>query len=136
MNSLATLKRAMLVGGIATVVMTAYSVIGQQLRLPHADFQGLIAAHLPAGAVGSWIIYFGIGVFFAYLYRNFFRDRLPAHGFMRGVIYAFFLWMVMGFMVMPMMGMGLFSGSLHAAAGALFAMCAYGATVGYFYREH
>lgn len=134
--SVSLLKRVVLVGIVATVIMTGFSMISQSLSLPSVDFRGMIARHVPTGMLGSWVLCFGIGVFLTYLYVQVFRHRLPAHSWMRGVMYAIFLWMVMGLLFMPLMGMGLFSGSLHAAIGAFMAMATYGATVGYFYREH
>lgn len=130
------LKKAMFVGVAGTIVMTTYSFVAHYARLPHGDFHSIIAGLLPqAGAVITWIIYFATGVFFAYIYKAFFLGKLPAHSWMRGVVYAFLIWFFMEVVLMPVMGMGFFPGSLTSAVGLLVGTGFYGATVGYLYDQ-
>lgn len=133
--SQAGLKQAMLAGIAGTVVMTVFSFVSHYIQLPHADFVGIITHHLQTGTVFSWLIYFGFGIVLAYLYGAYFRDKLPAYSWMRGVVYSILLWGFMEMVLMPVFGMGFFSGSMPAAFGMLVGMGLYGATVGYLY-EH
>ena len=129
------LKKAMLAGVAGTVVMTVFSFVSQYIHLPSTDFRDMIAGHLQTTATIAWVVYFAMGIFFAYLYGTYFRMRLPSHSWMRGVVYAVFLWGLMEVVLMPIFGMGFFSGSMPAAFGMLVGMGLYGATVGYLY-EH
>ena len=51
----------------------------------------------------------------------------------RGALYAIAPWLVAQLMVMPMMGMGVFSGSVSLAMGSLIGHLVYGALVGAIY---
>lgn len=130
-----SLKKALIAGIAGTVVMTVFSFVSHYLNLPKADFHGMIAGWFKTGAVFSWVIYFGFGVALAYLYGTFFKSRLPAHSWTRGMIYALILWGMFEIILMPVLGMGFFSGSLAAAVAAFIGMALYGGTVGYLYES-
>lgn len=132
---MASFKKALMAGVAGTVVMTVFSFMSHYLNLPKSDLHEMIASHLPMGDLVSWVIYFGFGVGLAYVYGDHVRMRLPYHSYIRGMIYAAILWGVMGMILMPLMGMGFFSGSIATAVTALIGMGLYGATVGYLY-EH
>ena len=131
---MASVKKACIAGLAGTAVMTVFSFISHYLSLPKADFHGMIADHLHMGDAVAWIVYFGMGVGLAYGYGQF-KDKLPAHSFGGGMMYALILWGAMEVILMPIFGMGFFSGSMMAAVSAFFGMMFYGATVGYLY-EH
>ncbi len=133
--SVTSIRRALIAGVAGTVVMTVFSYVSHYLQLPKTDFHGMIASHLKTGTFVTWGVYFGFGIVLAYLYGTFFRGRLPAHSWGRGMIYATVLWAFMGVVLMPVFGMGFFGGSMAAAAAAFVTMGLYGATVGYLY-EH
>lgn len=135
MMNMAMLKKAMFVGFVATCVMTAFSFVAPFFHLPHTDYHGMISAVMPLGMMGSWVAYFAVGIALAYFYAMFFRDRLPAHSWMRGMLYGFFMWLFVSFVFMPMMGMGMMGGSTTAMMGMFFGMMAYGATVGFLYAQ-
>lgn len=134
MNATA-LKKAVLTGIAGTVVMTVFSYVSHYLQFPSADFYGVISGMFHTTGTTAWVIYFGVGVVFAYLYGNFFQAKLPAHSWMRGVVYACFLWGAVEVVLMPLFGMGFFSGSMTTAFGMLLGMGFYGATVGYLYEN-
>ncbi|MDO8519216.1 MAG: hypothetical protein Q7T11_03520 [Deltaproteobacteria bacterium] len=127
------IKRAVMFGAAGTVAMTVYTYLSHYIHLPKVDFHGLIAGFLHYGTAVNWVAYFAVGAAFAYLYKAFFRDKLPAHSWMRGVVYAFVLWGAMG-LAMPLFGMAFFAGSMHAALSMLIGFGFYGATVGYLYE--
>ena len=121
-------------GLAGTVVMTVFSYFSNYLHLPSTDYHGMIASHFSMGSAFAWVIYFGLGVMLAYFYGTFFRKRLPAHSWMRGIVYAVLIWGVTEIILMPILGMGFFSGSITAAFAAFIGMALYGGTVGYLYE--
>lgn len=127
------IKRAVLFGIAGTVAMTVFSYIAQSIHLPKIDVHDMINGVIHMGTAAVWIVYFVVGVVFAYLYKAYFQAKLPTHSWIRGVFYAFFLWAVMG-LVMPFFGMGFFTGEATTAMGMLLGFSAYGATVGYLYE--
>ncbi len=130
-----SIKRALFAGVAGTVVMTVFSYVSQYLHFPRTDFHGMISTHFHTGSLFTWLIYFAFGVGLAYFYGHFVMKRLPSHGWMRGMFYAAMLWGVMQFVMMPLLGMGFFAGSLLAPSFAYVTMAFYGGTVGYLY-EH
>lgn len=129
----ASLKKAIFAGFAGTVAMTAFSFLSGHLHLPAADFRALLSAHLPFPGFFSWIAYFAVGIALAYFYGTYIRAMLPAHSWTRGVIYALILWAATGIVLMPLFGMGFFTGSLIGAISTFAAMAFYGAAVGYVY---
>lgn len=130
-----TLKKALMAGVAGTVVMTVFTFLTNTFHFPATDFHGMIATHAHSGALFTWLIYFGMGVAFAYLYGMFFMKKLPYHSYMKGMIYALILWGAMHFVVMPVFGMGFLGGSIVAAVMAYVSLALYGATVGYLYES-
>jgi uncharacterized membrane protein YagU involved in acid resistance len=71
-----------------------------------------------------------IGVVLAVGYALFFLRRLPGPAAARGALFSLIPWLMAQLMVMPMMGMPLFSGSMMMAGGSLIGHLVYGAVVG------
>lgn len=134
--NIATLKKSILIGVVATFVMTVVSFAAHHIHLPNADFHAVITAFLHTGAIGAWVIYFGVGIALAYFYNSFFRDKLPYKSWKRGFLYGLGLWLIVSIFVLPAAGMGVFAGSVLNAAAMLIAMAFYGATLGYMYEKH
>ncbi len=132
---MASFKKAFFAGMAGTVIMTVFSYATQYLHLPKADFYGMVASFFHMGAAFTWVLYFAIGIGLAYLYGAFFKGMLPAHSWMRGMIYSLILWGVTGMVLMPVFGMGFFYGSATMAVATFLGMALYGGTVGYLY-EH
>jgi hypothetical protein len=132
---MASFKKAFIAGLAGTAVMTLFAFVSGYFHLPKFDYQGMIASFLPMGSAVAWAVYFLIGIALAYVYGAFFRSRLPASSWGRGMIYALILWGAAGLILMPIMGMSFFYGSITVAVATLIGMELYGATVGYLY-EH
>ena len=131
-----SLKKALMAGAAGTVVMTVFTFVSHTMHLPSTDFQGMIADHLPMGGTPfAWVVYFGLGVALAFAYETFFMKKMPLHSWSRGALYGIALWIFTGVVLMPVFGMGFFSGSMTGAAAAMVSMALYGATMGYMY-EH
>jgi len=135
MSSIETLKRAVIVGVAGTLAMTFYTFVAGYTHLPHVDVKGMLSGFFNLNDMGSWVAYLGVGVFMAYAYANFFRERMPASSWMRGVFYSFFAWLFMQMIAFPMMGHGFFSGDMMSAIGLFAGMACYGAMVGFLYEQ-
>ncbi|MBX7149849.1 hypothetical protein K1X76_12330 [bacterium] len=135
MHNKETLLKAVYYGVAGTVVMTVFSYLAQIVSIPTADFHGMVSTVLNTTGVGAWMAFFGVGVVLAYVYNTAFRHRLPTHSWMRGAFYGLGVFFVMQLVVMPIFGMGFFSGSVTTTVGMIVGMCVYGATVGYLYEQ-
>ncbi len=134
MNNVTGIKKAILVGFAGTVVMTVFSFVASAIHLPRVDYREMIAHLFPAGMLGSWMVYFVVGFALAFSYHTYFQEHLPSHSWMRGAFYGFFLWLIMGIVLMPLMGFGFFAGSMPNALGMFLCTMSYSATVGYLYE--
>ncbi len=135
MTTLDTIKRASVVGIAGTFAMTMYSFVATHLHLPRYDMHDFIGGLFHLDHATTWLVYLVAGVVFAHLYQTYFKTRMPARAWMRGVVYSLGMWVVMQFVVMPIVGMGFFTGSISAALGALFGLASYGAMVGFLYEQ-
>lgn len=129
------LKKATLFGLAGTVVLTVFTYLAGFMKLPHADYHGMISGFFQTGTTTTWILYLAAGILLALLYKAFFHDHLPAHSWKKGVLYGALIWGVTQFVLMPVFGMGLFSGSILGIFGMLIGDAFYGAIVGYLYSH-
>jgi uncharacterized membrane protein YagU involved in acid resistance len=94
-------------------------------------------AQMLAGAMGGstvlgWMGHLMIGVILAVGYAVV-ATALPGPGWLRGALYAIAPWLLAQIVVIPMMGMPVFSGSAAMAVGSLIGHLVYGAVVGVIY---
>jgi uncharacterized membrane protein YagU involved in acid resistance len=127
--------RAVFAGVLGTAVMT---VIGLYVA-PMMGIPAMNPATMLAGAMGGllwlgWIAHFMIGVVLAAAYAIA-APALPGPAPVRGAIFALAPFLLAQIVVMPMMGMPLFSGSVSMAMGSLIGHLVYGAVVGATYGE-
>jgi len=92
-----------------------------------------------AGAMGGslalgWLAHFMIGITLAAGYALV-GGALPGPGFARGALYGIAPFLMAQIIVMPMMGMPVFSGSAAMAMGSLVGHLVYGGVVGGVYGE-
>jgi uncharacterized membrane protein YagU involved in acid resistance len=78
----------------------------------------------------GWIGHLMIGIVLALIYAGLVAPHLPGPPVVRGMLFSLAPWLMAQVVVMPMMGMGLFSGSLVLAAGSLIGHLVYGAVLG------
>jgi len=125
--------RAVLAGIAGTVVMTAVGLwVAPIMGIPRMN-----PAEMLAGAMGGlmalgWMAHFMIGVILAVIYAAV-ASRIPGPPALRGGLYGIAPFLVAQIMVMPMMGMPVFSGSATMAMGSLIGHLIYGAVVGAVY---
>jgi uncharacterized membrane protein YagU involved in acid resistance len=127
--------RAVVAGIVGTAVMT---VVGLWIA-PMMGMPPMNPAEMLAGAMGGlvalgWIAHFMIGSILAVIYALV-APALPGAPPVRGALYGIAPFLVAQIVVMPMMGMPLFSGSMVVAMGSLIGHLIYGAVVGGIYGE-
>lgn len=127
------LRKAAMAGVVGTAVMTMVGLWGA----PMMGMPKMNPAEMLAGAMGGmlalgWLAHFMIGIVLAVGYAVL-APRLPGAGWARGAVYSLLPWLMAQVLVMPMMGMPLFSGSMLMAGGSLIGHLVYGAVVGAIY---
>ncbi len=127
--------RAALAGIIGTVMMTVVGLYAAPLMgMPAMNPADMLADQMGGNAVLGWIGHFMIGVIFAEVYAVV-AGSLPGPVVVRGALFALAPWLLAQVVVMPMMGMGLFSGDMTMAMGSLIGHIMYGGVVGAVYGE-
>jgi uncharacterized membrane protein YagU involved in acid resistance len=133
MNTNIRIERAIVAGVIGTAVMTAVGL----WVVPVMGIPAMNPAQMLAGAMGGivvlgWLAHFMIGMVLAVLYALV-APMLPGPPAVRGALYGVAPFLLAQIVVIPMMGMPLFSGSAVMAAGSLIGHLVYGAVVGVAY---
>jgi uncharacterized membrane protein YagU involved in acid resistance len=127
--------RAALAGVIGTVVMTLVGLYAAPMMgIPAMNPAEMLAGQMGGSAVMGWIAHFMIGVIFAEVYAVV-AGSLPGPVVVRGALFALAPWLMAQVIVMPMMGMGLFSGAMNLAMGSLIGHIVYGGVVGAVYGQ-
>ncbi|MEP7028213.1 MAG: DUF6789 family protein [Candidatus Eisenbacteria bacterium] len=117
--------------GIAgTLAMTAVMWMAPRMGMPPMDIGHMLGSVMGGNDALGWTAHFMIGILLAVVYAAAFAGRLPGAPVLRGVAYSLGPWLMAQLVVMPMMGMGLFSGSMMMAAGSLVGHVVYGAVLG------
>jgi uncharacterized membrane protein YagU involved in acid resistance len=127
--------RAVTAGLVGTAVMTAVGLwVAPMMGIPRMNPAEMLASAMGGSATLGWIGHFMIGVVLAVGYALV-APRLPGTPALRGALYGIAPWLVAQIVVMPMMGMPVFSGSTVMAMSSLIGHLVYGATVGAVYGD-
>ena len=127
------LSRAILAGVIGTIVMTVMSVlIAPMMGMPAMNPAEMLAGQMGGNIMMGWAAHFMVGIVLAVLYALV-ASRLPGPAAVRGALFGLAPWLLAQAVMMPMMGMGMFSGSMMLAGGSLVGHLLYGGTVGLVY---
>ncbi len=122
--------RIVTAGLVGTLAMTAVGLYGAPMMgMPPMNPATMLAAQMGGMVAAGWMAHLMIGVVLAVGYGLSARF-LPGPAVVRGATYAIAPWLMAQLIVMPMMGMGLFSGSMQLAGGSLLGHLVYGAVVG------
>lgn len=125
--------RAAAAGIAGTLVMTAVGLwIAPLMGIPAMNPAQMLAGAMGGSTLLGWMAHLMIGVVLAIGYAVV-APWLPGASALRGAIYALAPFLAAQTMVMPMMGMPLFSGSAALAAGSLIGHLVYGMVVGAVY---
>ncbi len=125
---------ALRAGIAATLVMTIMTMIAPMMGLPEMNIPGMLAGFLGVPVLVGWLMHFMIGITLAIIYGGILAGRFANARLLDGAIYGLAPWLMAQLAVMPMMGMGLFSGSFMMATGSLIGHMVYGAVLGAVYR--
>lgn len=124
------LVRTLLAGLAATLVMTVIMLMAPAMGLPPMNVGAMLGSVMGGSLILGWMGHFLIGAGLAVGYAALFAERLPGSPMLRGAIFSLLPWLMAQVIVMPMMGMGLFSGSISAAGGSLIGHVVYGLVLG------
>ncbi|MGD9524830.1 MAG: DUF6789 family protein [Gemmatimonadales bacterium] len=118
--------------GIAgTVVMTMMGLfVAPMMGIPRMNPAEMLAGQMGGVMLLGWVAHLMIGVILAVAYAALFAARLPGPPALRGAVYGLIPFLMAQLIVMPMMGMPLFSGSVPMAMGSLIGHLVYGMVVG------
>lgn len=135
--------RAILAGFIATLAMTMVMYAAPLMGMPKMDIAAMLGSmmskQMPAPMSGAWLMgmmmHFVNGtIIFPLIFAYLLYPNLPGSPWLRGVLWGITLWLLMQVMVMPMMGMGVFSANVPQAMmtviGSLMGHVIYGAVLG------
>lgn len=127
------LGRAVIAGLIATAVMTAVGLWGAPLMgIPPMNPAEMLAMSMGNMPALGWAAHFMIGAILAVIYAVV-APWIPGPPAARGAIYGLAPFLLAQIVVMPMMGMPIFSGSVALAMGSLIGHLFYGAVLGGIY---
>lgn len=125
--------RAVAAGVAGTVVITVVGLwIAPLMGIPRMNPADMLAGAMGGVLALGWVAHFMIGTILALIYALV-APVLPGPPVLRGALYGLAPWLIAQIMVMPMMGMPLFSGSAIMAMGSLIGHLLYGATIGGIY---
>jgi uncharacterized membrane protein YagU involved in acid resistance len=126
----ARIGRAATAGVIGTIAMTVIGAwIAPLMGMPRMNPAEMLAGAMGGNAALGWAGHFMIGIVLAVGYALV-AGSLPGAPVLRGALYGVAPWLMAQIVVMPMMGMPLFSGSAVMAMGSLVGHLVYGAVVG------
>lgn len=124
-----------LIGGLAAVAaMTMLMLIAPKMGLPDMNIGQMLGGFMGFSAAIGWTIHVMIGVIWAMIYVFFVRGKLSFRPAAKGMLFSFIPWLLMQLIVMPMMGMGVFSSAnplmFKMITGTLMAHLVYGLVLG------
>jgi uncharacterized membrane protein YagU involved in acid resistance len=123
------------VGGgiVGTLLMTAVGMwVAPMMGIPRMNPAEMLAGQMGGNVLVGWMAHLMIGGVLAVGY-TFVVSKLSGPPAARGAVYALAPWLMQQIIVMPMMGMPVFSGSIAMAMGSLIGHLIYGASLGAIY---
>ena len=122
--------RAVAAGVAGTAVMTMVGLwVAPMMGMAPMNPASMLGDAMGGMMAAGWAAHFMIGMVLAVAYAAV-ASRLPGPAVARGALFGVVPWLMAQLLVMPMMGMPMFSGSMMMAAGSLLGHLLYGATVG------
>ena len=125
--------KAVAAGIIGTLVMTAVGLwMAPMMGIPRMNPAEMLAGQMGGNLALGWAGHLMIGSVLAVIYAAL-SSRIPGPFALRGALYSLAPFLMAQVVVMPMMGMSLFSGSVPMAMGSLIGHLIYGAVLGSVY---
>jgi len=127
------LVKAIVAGIMGTAAMTMLMLLAPKMGMPPMNIGAMLGSVMGGSVILGWAAHFMIGTVLAVSYAAVFAGRLPGAPAVRGAIFSLLPWLMAQLVVMPMMGLGLFSGSMLAAGGSLMGHLLFGVVAGLVY---
>ncbi|MEX0893928.1 MAG: DUF6789 family protein [Gemmatimonadota bacterium] len=125
--------RAGIAGLVGTLVMTAVGLwVAPMMGIPSMNPAEMLAGQMGGALLLGWVGHLMIGMILALIYAVV-APWLPGPPAMRGALYGIAPFLVAQIVMMPMMGLPVFSGSAALAMGSLIGHLIYGGVVGGIY---
>lgn len=125
--------KAVVAGVAGTAAMTVVgTIVAPMMGMPPMNPAGMLAGQMGGSLALGWAAHAMIGVILAVIYATV-ASALPGAPAVRGGLYGVAPWLLQQVAVMPMTGMGFFSGSMMMAGGSLLGHLIYGAVLGAVY---
>ena len=128
------LKQGLLGGIIATVVMTMLMLVAPMMGMPDMKIGNMMAGFMGIPVWLGWAMHLMIGIVWTMVYVFLVKDRLTLSPAIKGMLFALLPWILMQLMVMPMMGMGVFSANapnpVMMVVGTMMGHLVYGLVLG------
>jgi uncharacterized membrane protein YagU involved in acid resistance len=96
------------------------------MGMPPMNPAEMLAGVMGGMAILGWAAHLMIGIVLALIYAMFALPNLPGPAAVRGALFSLAPWLIAQVVVMPMMGMSLFSRSMTMAGGILIGHLVYG----------
>lgn len=132
-------QKVVVAGVAGTAAFTVIMLMAPVMGLPKMDMGNMLGTMNPVVALPywmGWVMHFMIGTVLTGIYAAFFLTILPSNSWKRGLVWSLFPYVLAQVMVMPVMGMGFFSGgNFGALFGSLLTHLAYGAVAGLVYAD-
>lgn len=126
-------SRAVAAGIAGTLVMTAVGVwLAPMMGIPRMNPAEMLAGQMGGSIALGWVGHLMIGIILGVIYAVV-APKLPGPPWLRGALFGLAPFLVAQLVVLPMMGMPVFSGSVAMAMGSLIGHLIYGAVVGTVY---
>lgn len=127
----ANFSKAVFAGVVGTLAMTAVGIwVAPMMGIPKMNPAAMLSTKMGDMIVLGWIGHLMIGVMLAIFYAVVAAPKLPGPPVARGAVFSVVPWLMAQLLVMPMMGMPIFSGSMTMAMGSLVGHLVYGMVVG------
>jgi len=125
------MQRAIAGGLLGTLAMTWVGLYAAPMMgIPAMNPADMLASQMGGLTIVGWAAHLMIGTVLALIYAAVAQSRLPGPPAGRGAIFSLAPWLMAQLVVMPMMGMGLFSSSPTMATGSLIGHLVYGLVLG------
>jgi uncharacterized membrane protein YagU involved in acid resistance len=113
-----------------TLVMSGVAAMAPMMGMPPMNPAAMMAEPMGGSMALGWMAHLMVGNVLGFAFAWVVAARLPGPLALRGALFSVAPWLLAQLMVMPMMGKGLFSGSMTMAAGSLMGHLVYGAVLG------
>lgn len=114
-------------GFIATAAMTVLMLAAPLMGMPEMPIGKMLAGFMNIPEALGWVMHLMIGVALAAIYIIFFKDMLTLAPAVKGMLFGMIPFLMAQLLVMPMMGMGLFT----SAAGPMQMKMVFGSLMGH-----